>query len=178
MQLLCLPCLKYQIILGGALGMGQMASTGLITFNNFWSQVTPLAGGYIADAYLGRFSTIVYSVYIILLGHIILIMSAIPQVIVNKPGALACFIISIIIMGIGAGGFKSNVLTLIAEQRDSRTYIRTEANGERVIVDPGLTVQRIYMVSQSLKSILYFTNANLKKIVVLLPIRRVWVACR
>ena len=91
-----------------------------------------------------------------------MIISAIPQVIVNKPGALACFIISIIIMGIGAGGFKSNVLTLIAEQRDSRTYIRTEANGERVIVDPGLTVQRIYMVSQSLKSILYSTNAKKK----------------
>ena len=155
--------------------MGQTASTGLTTFNNFWSQVTPLVGGYIADAYLGRFKTIVYSVYIILLGHIILIFSAIPQVIVNLQGSLTCFIIAIIIMGIGAGGFKSNVLTLIAEQKDSRTFIRTEANGERVIVDPGLTVQRIYMVR--VYKMVDFLLSYLSPLV-LLPICSSWFTYR
>lgn len=35
----------------GALGLGQQASTGLVTFNSFWVYVTPIAGGYIADTY-------------------------------------------------------------------------------------------------------------------------------
>lgn len=37
----------------GALDMGQRASTGLTTFNQFWAYLTPLLGAYIAD---GRFT--------------------------------------------------------------------------------------------------------------------------
>jgi POT family proton-dependent oligopeptide transporter len=39
----------------GALGMGQRASTGLTTFNQFWNYVTPLVGAWIADTYLGQY---------------------------------------------------------------------------------------------------------------------------
>jgi POT family proton-dependent oligopeptide transporter len=46
----------------GALDMGQRASTGLTTFNQFWSYVTPLFGAWIADGYLGRFNTILCAV--------------------------------------------------------------------------------------------------------------------
>lgn len=66
-------------MLQGALGQGQRASTvghlnlhrlrddlaqqaflqGLTTFNSFWNYVTPLFGGYVADARYGRFNTIV-----------------------------------------------------------------------------------------------------------------------
>jgi proton-dependent oligopeptide transporter, POT family len=42
----------------GALGLGQQASTGLTTFNQFWVYLMPLFGAYIADTYLGRFHTI------------------------------------------------------------------------------------------------------------------------
>jgi POT family proton-dependent oligopeptide transporter len=46
----------------GALGMGQRASTGLTTFNQFWAYITPLFGAWIADGYLGRFNTILIAV--------------------------------------------------------------------------------------------------------------------
>jgi POT family proton-dependent oligopeptide transporter len=46
----------------GALNMGQRASTGLTTFNQFWAYVTPLFGAWIADGYLGRFNTILCAV--------------------------------------------------------------------------------------------------------------------
>ena len=46
----------------GALDMGQQASTGLTTFNQFWAYVTPLFGAWIADGYLGRFNTILIAV--------------------------------------------------------------------------------------------------------------------
>lgn len=66
----------------------------------------PLVGAYVADEHLGRFNTIMYSIAIALVGHTILIISAIPPVLKNPNGAVACFAVGIIIMGIGTGGFK------------------------------------------------------------------------
>lgn len=76
----------------------------------------PLLGAYMADQYWGRFRTIQVSIGIALVGHVILIISAIPAVIVHPSGAIAAFALGIIIMGIGVGGFKSNISPLIAEQ--------------------------------------------------------------
>ncbi|KAL2819854.1 POT family-domain-containing protein [Aspergillus cavernicola] len=130
----------------GALGMGQQASTGLTLFNSFWSYVMPLAGAFLADQYLGRFRTIMISIAAAMLGHIILIVSALPPVISNPNGAIACFSIGLIIMGIGTGGFKSNISALIAEQyTDDQPYIKTLPSGERIIVDPAATVARVYL---------------------------------
>ncbi|KAJ5689832.1 hypothetical protein N7462_004224 [Penicillium macrosclerotiorum] len=130
----------------GALGMGQRASTGLTLFNQFWSYVMPLAGAYVADQYWGRFRTIFASIACALVGHVILIISAIPSVIAKPGGSIACFSIGLVIMGVGTGGFKSNISPLIAEQyREEKPIIRVLASGERVIVDPAATVARIYL---------------------------------
>ncbi|KAJ5129149.1 Major facilitator superfamily domain general substrate transporter [Penicillium bovifimosum] len=130
----------------GALGLGQQASTGLTLFNSFWSYFMPLLGAVIADQYWGRFRTILTAIGFALLGHTILIISAIPKVIQNPNGAAGCFSIGLIIMGMGTGGFKANISPLIAEQyREDKPFIRTLETGERVIVDPAATVARIYM---------------------------------
>ncbi|TVY80528.1 putative peptide transporter ptr2 [Lachnellula suecica] len=130
----------------GALDMGQQASTGLTTFNAFWAYIMPLAGAYMADQYWGRFKTIQISIGVALVGHVILIISAIPQVIVNPKGSIACFAIGIVIMGMGVGGFKSNISPLIAEQcTENVMHIKTTAKGERVIMDPAVTVSRVYL---------------------------------
>lgn len=51
-------------------------------------------------------------------------------------------------MGLGTGGFKSNISPLVAEQyKKTKLFINTTRSGERVIVDPTLTTSRIYMVS-------------------------------
>ncbi|KAH8728577.1 peptide transporter PTR2-A [Phaeosphaeriaceae sp. PMI808] len=109
----------------GALGMGQRASTGLVQFNQFFSYVMPMIGGWLADEYWGKFKTIC------------------------KPnGALASFILGLLFFGTGVGFFKCCISPLIAEQYEAshpRAYIRTERSGERVIVDPGITYSRIYM---------------------------------
>ncbi|KAH9896910.1 oligopeptide transporter [Cubamyces lactineus] len=130
----------------GALGLGQRASTGIGTFNTFWVYVIPLFGAYIADTRWGRFKTICVAVAIALFGHVLLIISAVPGVIEHSHGSLACFIIAIIIMGLGTGGFKSNVSPLVAEQyKRSKLFIGHTKKGERVIVDPMMTTSRIYM---------------------------------
>ncbi|KAK6535698.1 hypothetical protein TWF694_002148 [Orbilia ellipsospora] len=130
----------------GALGRGQRASTGLGTFNTFWVYLLPLFGAYVADTYWGRYKTICVAVGIAMVGHVLLVVSALPSVIDNPNGALGCFAVAIVIMGIGTGGFKSNISPLVAEQ-SRNTYLRVETlpSGEKVIVDPAVTSGRIYM---------------------------------
>lgn len=129
----------------GALNMGQKTSTGISTFNQFWVYLVPLFGAYVADAHLGRYRTICVALAIAIVGHIILVISAIPPVIVKPESSLATFIIGLIIMGVGTGSFKPNISPLIAEQLP-QTYmsVSTTAKGERVIVDPAVTSSRVY----------------------------------
>lgn len=132
----------------GALGLGQRASTGLTTFNSMWAYFMPLVGAYMADQYWGRYKTIQISIFIAILGHIILVISTVPSVIAHPNGSIAAFTIGLIIFGIGVGGFKPNVSPLIAEQYESkhpRQYIKIQKSGERTIVDPTMTISRIYM---------------------------------
>ncbi|PWY77400.1 MFS peptide transporter, putative [Aspergillus heteromorphus CBS 117.55] len=131
----------------GALGQGERTSTALTTFNTFWCYVMPILGAWIADEYWGRMRTIQVSIGFAMLGHIIIIISSIPPVIVHANSALACFCVGLVIFGIGVGGFKSNISPLIAEQyKETRMFIKTiPKTGERVIVDPAQTITRIFL---------------------------------
>lgn len=129
----------------GALDMGQRASTGLTTFYQFWCYITPLLGAYIADTYWGRYKTICWAVFITLIGHILLIVAAVPSVITHK-GAIGAFSVALIVMGLGTGLFKSNISPLVAEQyQRKKLFVVTTKDGERVIVDPAMTISRVYM---------------------------------
>ena len=67
--------------------------------------------------------------------------------VIEKKGATGAFIISLIVTGLGTGLFKSNVSPLVAEQYNrSRLYVVTTRTGERVIVDPSLTISRFKSV--------------------------------
>jgi POT family proton-dependent oligopeptide transporter len=128
----------------GALGMGKQVAFSLTTFNAFWVYVCPLFGAWIADTYLGRYTTILYSVLVAEIGHLILVASAAPSVLENSNTALGVFILGLIIMGLGTGTFKPNISPLIVEQVPQEKMRVETRNGERVIVDPAVTVTRIY----------------------------------
>jgi POT family proton-dependent oligopeptide transporter len=128
----------------GALGMGKQVAFSLTTFNAFWVYVCPLFGAWIADTYLGRFKTIVYSVIVAEVGHLILVASSAPSVLEKPNTALGVFILGILIMGLGTGTFKPNISPLIAEQVPQEKMRVEVQKGERVIVDPAVTVTRIY----------------------------------
>ncbi|KAJ4379541.1 hypothetical protein N0V86_004722 [Didymella sp. IMI 355093] len=132
----------------GALGMGQQASTGLVQFNQFFSYVMPMVGGWLADEYWGKFKTIYVAIVLATVGHILIIIAAIPKVIATPNAALGVFIIGLILFGSGVGFFKCCISPLVAEQYEHshpKAFIRTEPSGERVIVDPGITISRVYM---------------------------------
>ncbi|WPH00325.1 peptide transporter PTR2-A [Acrodontium crateriforme] len=130
----------------GGLGQGQQTSFAFTTLNQFWAYLMPLVGGYIADTYLGRYMTIQYSIVAALIGHTILVCSSIPSVMDHPQGALGCFAIGLILMGVGTGGFKSNISPLLAEQiQETRPVVMTLKSGERVIRDPQVTYSRIFL---------------------------------
>ncbi|KAI7892110.1 POT family-domain-containing protein [Mucor mucedo] len=128
----------------GAMGKGQQTATALTTFFQFWCYVTPIIGAIIADQYLGKYRSILLFAMIYLCGLIILTATASPMGI-ESGAAFPGFIVSIIIIGLGTGGIKSNVSPLVAEQYTSKTaYVTTTAKGERVIVSPQATYQKIF----------------------------------
>lgn len=131
----------------GALGMGHKGATGLSTFFQFWCYVTPILGAIIADQYLGKYNTIVIFCMVYIVGLLILTLTSIPTALDHGAG-LGGFIAAIIVIGLGTGGIKSNVAPLIADQYKRRQMVigHDDKTGERVIIDPAITIQRIYMV--------------------------------
>lgn len=98
-----------------------------------------------ADEHWGRYKTICIALGIAIVGHIILVISSVPPVITNTNASIGTFILGVIIMGVGTGGFKPNISPLVVEQIPVRTLVvETLPTGERVIVDPTITQSRIY----------------------------------
>lgn len=132
--------------LPGALGLGQSSATAITNLFQFWCYFTPILGAIISDQYLGKYATIKWSSTVYMAGIAILFVSSLPWSI-ESGAALPGLIAAMVIIGLGTGGIKSNVSPLIAEQvRSNEPVLKTLSNGNRVIVDPELTVQRIYMV--------------------------------
>ncbi|KAH7098437.1 POT family-domain-containing protein [Auriculariales sp. MPI-PUGE-AT-0066] len=130
--------------IAGALDKGQQVSFAIRTFNSFWFYITPLIGGVVSDCYLGKFNTILYFTILYIIGHIVLVASAIPQSIANPDRALGLLAFAVVIMGIGGGAIKSNVGPLIGEQYTGKMRKQTLKSGEVVIISPSVTYQRIY----------------------------------
>ncbi|KAI8626837.1 POT peptide transporter [Xylariaceae sp. FL1651] len=128
----------------GALGKGQSVATAIGFFFQLWCYLTPLLGAFIADTYLGRFKTIFLGTSTALVGVAILFITSLPTLL-DRGAGFPGLLVALIVIGLGAGGIKSNVGPLVAEQyANKKAYVRTTANGERVIVDPDITVQTIF----------------------------------
>ncbi|THG95169.1 hypothetical protein EW026_g6433 [Hermanssonia centrifuga] len=129
----------------GALGQGVQKSFAIRTFNSFWVYITPWCGGILADTILGRYNTIMIFSGVCLIGHIILTASASPASLEHPQTALGLLVLSIVIMGLGAGSIKANVSPMIAEQYTGKLRKETLPSGEVVLRDPAVTVQTIYL---------------------------------
>lgn len=109
--------------------------------------MTPILGAIIADQYLGKYKTIVIFCGIYWVGLLILWTTALPASI-DAGASLGGYVAAIIVIGFGTGGIKSNIAPLIADQYQRRKMaIRTiPKTMERVVIDPAITYQRIYMI--------------------------------
>jgi dipeptide/tripeptide permease len=132
--------------LPGALGLKQRGATAMTNFFQFWCYLTPLFGAIVADQYLGKYATIKWFSLVYMAGIAILFVTSLPWA-VKSGAAFPGLIVAMVVIGLGTGGIKSNVSPLIAEQvRSTKPFVKTLPSGKQVIVDPEVTVQRIYMV--------------------------------
>lgn len=108
--------------------------------------MTPIIGAIIADQYLGKYKAILYFCFVYIVGLLVLLLTSLPVALENGAG-LGGFIVAVLVIGLGTGGIKSNVAPLIADQyRRKVMAITVTPKGERVIIDPAVTIQRIYMI--------------------------------
>ncbi|KAJ7645228.1 POT family-domain-containing protein [Mycena polygramma] len=130
----------------GALGKGLQYASGVTTAFTFVAYVVPIFGGYIADTRWGRYQTIIYGILVGFIGHAIMTGGAAPAVLKAGNG-VAPFHVGYWILAIGAGIFKPNVAPTVLDQyTHQRPYVITTKKGERVIVDPQMTIQRIMTI--------------------------------
>ncbi|KAI9643881.1 peptide transporter ptr2 [Ciborinia camelliae] len=130
----------------GALGLGHRTATALTVFFSMWCYCTPVFGAIVADQYLGRFKAIVSFAIVYMVGLLVLVLTSLPIALENGAG-LGGYIAAILIIGVGTGGIKSNVSPLIADQYTRKNMaIKVLKSGERVIIDPAVTIQRIYLI--------------------------------
>ncbi|PLB41616.1 putative POT peptide transporter [Aspergillus candidus] len=128
----------------GALGMGQTAATGINYFFVCWCYMAPILGAVVADTFLGRFKTIVLATGFAASGVMTLFVTSLPGSL-DRGAGMPGLMIALILVGLGVGGIKSNVAPLIAEQYGARPErVKTLPSGEKVVVDPSITVQTIY----------------------------------
>ncbi|CCD25319.1 Ptr2p NDAI_0E05020 [Naumovozyma dairenensis CBS 421] len=130
----------------GVLMLNSSGATGLSYFFQFWCYVTPVFGGFVADTYWGKYNSISVGTGFYIVGIFILFITAIPSI-ASQNASLGGFIVSIILIGIGTGFIKANLSVLIADQLPKRKpRVKILKSGERVIEDPNITLQNVFMV--------------------------------
>lgn len=130
----------------GALGKGVQFSSAFVLLFTFMAYLFPIFGAWIADTKLGRYNTIMLGAAIGAVAHVIMTGGAAPSVLQAGNG-IAPFMISFFMLAIGAGIFKPNVAPTVLDQYvHQREYVKTLKSGERVIVDPETTIQRIMVI--------------------------------
>lgn len=130
----------------GALGKGLQFASALTLLFTFMAYVFPIFGAWIADTKLGRYNTIMVGAGLGAVAHVIMTGGAAPSVLQSGNG-IAPFMISFFMLAIAAGIFKPNVAPTVLDQyTHQREYVKVLPSGERVLVDPETTIQRIMVI--------------------------------
>ena len=130
----------------GALNLGPEMSTAFTTLFTYLAYTIPILGAIIADTKWGRFNTIAVGVVIGFIGHVLLVIPAIPAVITGGK-ALAPFIIGLLVLAFASGLIKPCLAPLLCDQSPIKVQtVTTLKSGERVILDPATTIQRYLLI--------------------------------
>lgn len=129
----------------GVLNLKNQGATALSYFWQFWCYITPIFGAWIADTFTGKYLAICIFCGVYLAGIFILFITSLPSV-ASHNVSLGGFVTAIVVIGLGTGGVKSNVSPLIADQvPKNRPVVKVLPTGERVIQDPNITIQNVFM---------------------------------
>ncbi|KAK3314166.1 POT family-domain-containing protein [Apodospora peruviana] len=128
----------------GALGKGSVVATAMTEAFKFLAYALPVFFGWLADTRYGRFKMICWGVAVCGVAHIIMIVSAIPSIL-QSGNAIGPFALSLYMLAIGAAQFKPNISPTIMDQSPHKVAHVIEQDGERVIVDPGESINSVML---------------------------------
>ena len=100
------------VFLAGNLGRDKAAATEMTSVFTAVTYLTPLLGGYVADAKLGRYKTILLFSLLYLVGMVMCVVGSIPSY--NSAPLFLAGLLGFV--ALGAGGIKPNVVVLGADQ--------------------------------------------------------------
>lgn len=96
----------------GALGLGQAKANAVNQSFSLLAYLLPLVTGYLADAKTGRYRMIVWGIYVMGLGHVILVASGAKHLLATG-ASQGPFFVGIYIIAIGAGSSPLSPFLLI-----------------------------------------------------------------
>lgn len=101
------------------LGFSDANSATVVSSFTAAAYILPIAGGYVADRWLGKFRTIVYFAFPYILGHVIL----------GSFNTEVGLWISLLLLAGGSGSIKPNVSTLMGKmyQEQGKSHLMTQA---------------------------------------------------
>ncbi|RKO97814.1 hypothetical protein CXG81DRAFT_12094 [Caulochytrium protostelioides] len=134
----------------GAFDQGTAVANGLINFFTLACYLSPIGAAIVADHTWGKYRAVVIYSLVYLCGWILLTVSAVPSshaadgTPVFGRAALPLFVLAILVIGFGAG-IKSLISVMVADNVPREPYIHVRHNGQREVIDPDLTVSRVYV---------------------------------
>ncbi|KAJ1333232.1 putative peptide transporter [Microdochium nivale] len=130
----------------GALDKGSVVASAMTEAFKFLAYALPIYFGWLADTKYGRFKMICWGVAVCGVAHVIMIISALPQVLASG-NAIGPFALSLYMLSIGAAMFKPNISPTIIDQSPHKVahIITEEKTGERVIVDPEESISSVML---------------------------------
>ncbi|KAJ5578500.1 POT family-domain-containing protein [Penicillium hispanicum] len=130
----------------GVLGLHEATASNIVNALTIASYFVPVPAAVIADSWLGRYKTMIYSAIIEAMGATILFATSLP-VAIHEGAALGGVITGSVLLAVGSGAFKTAVVPFIADQYDQVDFrLKTQKTGERVVASRELTVTYIYNV--------------------------------
>ncbi|KAJ5306344.1 Proton-dependent oligopeptide transporter family [Penicillium antarcticum] len=130
----------------GALGLQQAAASNIVNALIIGSYIVPVPAAVVADSWLGRYKSMIYSAIIEAIGATILFVTSLPIAIENG-AALPGVITACVLLAVGLGAFKTTVVPFIADQYDEVEFqIKIGKKGEPVVTSRELTITYIYNV--------------------------------
>ncbi|KAF2686280.1 MFS general substrate transporter [Lentithecium fluviatile CBS 122367] len=151
----------------GALDLGQSSATRIYCAFFIGYYVAPLGFSVLSDSYLGRYKTLILSLFLYAIGCTALTISSIPSYLAKGWG-LPGLVIAMVCIALGGGGFQANIPSFLADQCiEGPRQIKTLRTGERVVTDRSLTLQYIYNLNfwlGNVGSLIHFATVTLEKI--------------
>lgn len=129
----------------GALGKGTVVSTAVSQSFNMITYALPMVFGWLSDTRTGRWNMICYGIAVIGIAHVLMCAAGAPSLLASGQAQIPYFL-SLYILAAGSAMFKPNVSPLLLDQmKDTTLVTKTLKSGEKVIVDPEHTTERVML---------------------------------